>query len=88
MGKILVLWGLVFVGVLGVSKGYEYDEYLNGTEEVFAQDSGFGVSAKNNPLTVGLTVIHGAAAQRAGTLSSSVCVCVCDAFFLLLKCYL
>uniref|UniRef100_A0A175YEL8 Pectin acetylesterase n=1 Tax=Daucus carota subsp. sativus TaxID=79200 RepID=A0A175YEL8_DAUCS len=72
MGKILVLWGLVFVGVLGVSKGYEYDEYLNGTEEVFAQDSGFGVSAKNNPLTVGLTVIHGAAAQRAVCLDGTL----------------
>ena len=73
MGKLLVFWGLIFVGM---SNGYEYDEYFNGTEEVFVQDSVFGVSAKYNPLTVALTVIRGAGAQGAGTPSSTVCVCV------------
>lgn len=72
MRKVLGLLGLIFLGILGMSNGYEYDEYLNGTEEVLAQHSVFGVSAKYNPLTVGLTVIHGAGAQGAVCLDGTL----------------
>lgn len=62
--------GVIVIGYLGFSNGYEYDEYLNGTEVSF-QDSVFGVSAAAyNPLLVGLTIVRGAGAQGAGTILS------------------
>lgn len=67
----LLLWSVLVIGILGsCCNAYEYDEYLNKTEVSF-QDFAFGGSAAAySPLTVGLTIIQGAASRGAGILYS------------------
>ncbi|GMP63625.1 hypothetical protein CsSME_00025242 [Camellia sinensis var. sinensis] len=70
MRKLMGLWVLFVVGF--VSKCVDGFEYFNLTELRFESFYGVSASDGNNPLTVGLTLIQGAAAKGAGTLSLSL----------------
>ncbi|CAL5399224.1 unnamed protein product [Camellia sinensis] len=63
MRKLMGLWVLFVVGF--VSKCVDGFEYFNLTELRFESFYGVSASDGNNPLTVGLTLIQGAAAKGA-----------------------
>ncbi|CAL5341023.1 unnamed protein product [Camellia sinensis] len=70
MRKLMGLWVLFVVGF--VSKCVDGFEYFNLTELRFESFYGVSASDGNNPLTVGLTLIQGAAAKGAVCLDGTL----------------
>lgn len=78
-----MLWVLGFIGLV-IVKGVEGLENGNVTDMQFVGGRGF----YNRPLMVGLTLINGAAAKGAGTLSFHVPLCIhCSSLFALIHRY-